>query len=141
MAKAQRAFSLLYGLWILSLFAVGYSLYAEFIDHLPVCTLCWYQRVAIYSLTIVLTTGLLSEDLRCAHYALPLSWLVIMVSIAHLVTQWMPDWLPISLCTAHGPSCESIHLKLWGWVTFPALALVYGLLATSALHWVHKKTG
>lgn len=139
MRKGHRAFTALYGLWVLSLFAVGYSLYAEFIMHMPVCTLCWYQRIGVYALALILTTGLLSEDIRSVHYALPFSWLVILVSSVHLLTQWMPEWLPISLCTLHGPSCQTIHLKLWGWITFPTLALAYGLIMTVGLHRIKKK--
>ena len=140
MRKEQRAFTALYGLWVLSLVALGYSLYAEFIQHMPVCTLCWYQRIGAYGLALILTTGLLSEDMKSVHYALPFSWLVILVSSIHLLTQWMPEWLPISLCTLHGPSCQTKHLVLWGWVTFPALSLAYGLVMAIGLHWISRET-
>ena len=39
------------------------------------CVLCWYQRIAMFPLVLVLGAALLDADPRAARFGLPLAWL------------------------------------------------------------------
>ena len=59
------------------------SLYlSEILKFVP-CTLCWYQRILMYPLAIILLVGLLRRDKGVFLYALPFSIMGIGVSTYH----------------------------------------------------------
>lgn len=76
----------------------------EVLGQLP-CTLCWYQRIAMFPLAPVLGVALWTGDPRGRLYALPLavSGLVIAAWHSGLYAGWIPE--PVLPCTANGPSC------------------------------------
>jgi disulfide bond formation protein DsbB len=41
--------------------------------NLPPCVLCWYQRIFIFPLVLLLPVGLFPFDPKIVRYALPLS--------------------------------------------------------------------
>jgi len=49
----------------------------------PPCQLCWYQRILMYPLTVILTVGILRRDRGLHWYALPFSLAGIGVSTYH----------------------------------------------------------
>jgi len=63
------------------------SLYlSEILKFVP-CTLCWYQRILMYPLAIILLVGLLRRDKGVFLYALPFSIMGIGVSTYHYLLQ------------------------------------------------------
>lgn len=68
----KRGF-LLYGAWFVSLIATLGSLYLSEIKGFIPCDLCWFQRIFMYPLVLILGIATLQNDWKVVRYALPLS--------------------------------------------------------------------
>ena len=64
--------SWLFWAWVVALVAALGSLFFGEVMKLPPCTLCWYQRICLYPLVVLLPVGILRGDDRVHLYALPL---------------------------------------------------------------------
>jgi disulfide bond formation protein DsbB len=95
------------------------------------CTLCWYQRILMYPLSIVLLVGVLRRERRVYQYVLPFSLWGAGVAMYHYLLQ-KTDWFPPPACTA-GVPCTVDYINLYGFVTVPFLALVAFLIITVAM--------
>ncbi len=109
--------------WFIAAIAVVATLYAGEVKHLPICHLCWYQRICIYPLFLLLGIAAYKDDYRVVVYALPLTIVGFIIALYQYLTQMVPAFEPIQVCS-NGPACNAIHLKLWGFITFPFLSMV-----------------
>ncbi len=126
--------------WVLSLVATLSALFiGEVMGQAP-CVLCWYQRVFMFPLPIVLGIALLRDDAGVWRYALPLS--LIGAAIAGYHTLEYAGIIPAGLtpCAATGPSCSGPGMTLFGWVPIPVLALASFLGISAALVLAQRKT-
>ncbi|MBI5309927.1 MAG: disulfide bond formation protein B [Actinobacteria bacterium] len=108
--------------WGIALVAtLGSLFFSEFADFVP-CRLCWFQRIAMYPLAIVLLVGALRRDVRAAvQYAFVLPILGAMVSIYHIWIELHPE--DESAGCKVGGSCATKWIDEFGYVTIPTLAL------------------
>jgi len=99
------------------------SLYFSEILHLVPCVLCWYQRIAMYSLVPVVTVGILLKDKNFPLYVLPLSTIGLGIAAYHnlLYYHFLPE--SIAPCTA-GVSCTSRFFQIFGFIDIPFGSLV-----------------
>jgi disulfide bond formation protein DsbB len=67
------AWNILFVCWLLVTAATLGSLFFSEIMKLPPCSLCWYQRVFMFPLAIILLLGLFPLDVKVVRYALPLA--------------------------------------------------------------------
>lgn len=113
--------------------AMGGSLYfSEVLGYVP-CTLCWYQRIAMYPLAPILGLAALRRDLSVRTYGWVLAGSGALIALYHYAVQWMPD-LEATSCAADNP-CSAVWVREFGFVSIPFMALA-GFLAISALLWV-----
>lgn len=112
-----------YGAFAQVLIATVGSLYMSQIVHLPPCILCWYQRICMYPLVVILGIGILRGDKKLYQYVLPLAVTGWLIALYHSLLQWkiLPD--SIAPCS-QGVSCTTVHLHLLGFITIPFLSLV-----------------
>lgn len=83
--------------WLVALIAtLGSLYYSEVRNYIP-CTLCWYQRIAMYPLTFMLAMATWRNDIGIKPYALTFSLLGLFWSGYHLMEQWVPGVAP-SVC-------------------------------------------
>lgn len=103
--------------------AMAGSLFFSEIMNLPPCTLCWYQRIAMYPIVILTTIGILRNDTKTYISVLALSVPGLVISIYHNLLYWkiLPE--SISPCTL-GISCTTKFFEWFGFVTIPFMALV-----------------
>lgn len=122
---------LLFAAWLLAVSATATSLFFSSVMDLPPCVLCWYQRIALFPLVLVLAGGLFPFDARVVRYALPLAVAGWGVAGYHnlLYAGLLPEGL--SPCS-QGASCTQRHLELLGFVSIPLLSLL-GFSALLAL--------
>ena len=106
---------------------VGSLIYSEVFGFEP-CRLCWYQRIAMYPLAVILTVAWWRRDRFVVRYATPLAVIGALISGYHLLTQWV---LPESGACGAGPSCSIRDVTEFGFVTIPFMALA-GVLAVLA---------
>jgi disulfide bond formation protein DsbB len=99
------------------------SLYLSEILHLPPCMLCWYQRIAMYPLAVILGVAILRKERRVFEYVLPLAIIGWLIALYHSLLQWhiIPDKL--APC-AQGISCTTVQVHLLGFITIPFMSLM-----------------
>lgn len=114
--------NLVYIAWFQALIATLGSLFFSEIMQLTPCVLCWYQRIMMYPLLLILTIGILLRDQRLRFYVLPLSIIGLVISIYHNLLYYSIIPESIAPCTA-GVSCTTRQIEWFGFITIPLLAL------------------
>ena len=104
----------------LAFVASGSSLYLSETVGLVPCSLCWYQRIAMYPLVILLGSAALRRDIGVWRYGLPLSVIGLAISIYHVTIQWRPT-LDLGTC-ATGAPCTGRYLSVFGFISIPTMA-------------------
>lgn len=123
---------LLYGAWFVSLVATMGSLYFSEIKGFIPCDLCWYQRISMYPLVLILGIATFQNDLKAFRYVLPLSLLGGSISVLHYLEQKIPGFGGFKPCVS-GVPCSSEYINWMGFITIPFLALVAFVLITIAM--------
>lgn len=103
----------------------GSLFFSEVLGWTP-CLLCWYQRILMYPLSIVLAVGLLRRDTRLHWNVLPFSLFGACVSLYHYLLQ-KTTWLPPPACSV-GVPCNLDYINWFGFITIPFLALTAFLI-------------
>ena len=105
-----------------------YSLGAGFVP----CELCWYQRIAMYPLSLLLVLGALWRDRRIVRYVLPIAAVGMALSGYHYLLQQFPD-LAGGTCSSSVP-CTAAYVWEFGFVSIPLMALVsFAAVITASL--------
>ena len=126
-----RRYSLLFA-WLLSLGALLATQYAGEILQMPVCHLCWLQRLCIYPLALILGIAVWRDDAAIVPYVIALPILGAVFALYQYLEQMIPGFGPIQLCGI-GASCNVIHIKWLGFITFPFLSLLTCIVMTLLL--------
>ncbi len=125
-AKSSPYIALL-AAWI----AMSGSLYFSEVAGFIPCTLCWYQRILMYPLALIIAVGILLPDSRLPYFVLPLSLLGQGVSTYHYLLQKTQLFGSDTVCQA-GVPCTTMWINWFGFVTIPFLALVAFSIITIA---------
>ncbi len=115
--------------------SVAGSLYFSEIAGFRPCELCWYQRIAMYPLAVILVVAVLRPGSDVTRFALPLSVGGAAVSIYHYQLQLFPD--QGSSCEP-GASCAFRWVHKFGFISIPLMALA-GFAAVTALMVAHSR--
>jgi disulfide bond formation protein DsbB len=106
--------------WIVALVAtVGSLIYSEVI-HFPPCRLCWFQRIAMYPMVVVLLVGAIRREFQAKFYALPMALIGLGISIYHYILQRVPN-LESGACDPSNP-CSAIFVDVFGFISIPFMA-------------------
>jgi len=106
--------------WVVALVTMAGSLYySQIADFVP-CELCWFQRIAVYPLAVVLAIAAVRRDRGIWIYAVPLAALGSLVSIYQSQLQAFPT--QSSFCSATTP-CSARYVWEFGFVSLPFMAL------------------
>lgn len=125
LAKGSRYIALL-AAWIAT---CGSLFFSEALGWIP-CLLCWYQRILMYPLSLILAVGILRKDKGLYKYALIFSIPGACVSLFHYLYQKTTLFSGMVPCTI-GVPCSSDYLNWFGGVvTIPFLALIAFLIIT-----------
>jgi len=122
----------LYWAWLVSIAATVGSLYFSEVRMFVPCALCWWQRILMYPLVIVLGVATFRQDLTAWRTALPLSLLGLGTATYHYLLQRVPGLAPPASC-ASGVPCNMQYIDWFGFVTIPFLAAVAFLIITIAM--------
>ena len=109
--------------WAVALVSTFAALFIGEVMGMTPCLLCWYQRILMFPLAVILGMAAFGNDRRGAIYALPLALGGLAVAGYHtaLVAGWVPKgWIP---CGA-GPSCSDQKLVILGDIQIPWLSLL-----------------
>lgn len=108
--------------WLFATCATITSIFFSEVLKFPPCVLCWYQRVTMYPLAIILFVGVFPFQRNVVRFALPFA--VIGWGLAFYHTLLYYHLLPGSkaLCEARF-SCTSQYLEWFGFLTIPLMSL------------------
>ena len=109
--------------WLQTMVAMVGSLYASEILKFVPCNLCWYQRIAMYPLALLLPIAMLRGDKKVWMYALPLAVVGWFFGLYQNLLYYRVIPETIALCTNSTP-CTTRYMSLFGFIDFPLLALV-----------------
>ncbi len=120
---ADAGWALTFGAFLLATVATFGSLFFSEIMKLPPCSLCWYQRIFMFSLPVVLLRGLLPYDAAVARYALPLAFGGLGIAVWHtlLYIGILPE--EAAPCTV-GVPCTQPTFTILGVLSIPVLSLL-----------------
>jgi disulfide bond formation protein DsbB len=114
------------GVWLAFLVATGATLgslyFSEVADFVP-CRLCWFQRIAMYPLSVILLVGALRKDAGVRWYAVPLATIGAAISAWHTLIEWRPA-LDNGQCELTGPSCTFVWFREFGFLSLATMALI-----------------
>lgn len=122
--------------WLIVCIATVGSLFFSEITHKEPCTLCWYQRVVLFPLAIILGIAAFRNAYRIVIYVLPLALIGFSIALYQVI---MIQFFSMSnFC----PSCtlKSVSSNP---VVFPLLSLIAFGLISALLIWLyikHKKS-
>jgi disulfide bond formation protein DsbB len=114
---------ILFSCWlIVTASALGSLFFSSVMGFAP-CVLCWYQRIFLFPLVIVLALGLFPFDKNVVKYALPLAIVGFLTAVYHnlLYVGIIPE--KIQPCS-QGVSCTEDYISLFGFLTIPMLSLL-----------------
>jgi disulfide bond formation protein DsbB len=97
---------------------VGSLYFSEVVGLVP-CRLCWFQRIGMYPLVVVLAVATYEDRIAVWRAALPLSIGGAAVAAYHSSLQLRPT----ATCSVGG-GCGSVQYELFGLLSIPNLALV-----------------
>ncbi|MED1864495.1 disulfide oxidoreductase [Fictibacillus nanhaiensis] len=125
--------------WIASILSmVGSLFFSEVMKFVP-CNFCWYQRILMYPLVILLGVAFYQQDHKVTRYVLPLSILGIIVSGYHYALQKIPALKAFEVCTS-GIPCSGEYINWLGFITIPLLAFVGFTIITICMLWMRKQS-
>lgn len=126
-------------LWLaggVAAFATIGSLYLSESAGLIPCKLCWYQRIAMYPLAVILPMAAFRKDSMVRPYVTVIAVIGAGIALYQRTLQAFPS-LDTGACTAVGPSCSTPLIREFGFVTIPYMALSAFLLII-AFMWVDR---
>ena len=121
-SDSQAKSYVLYIAWLVSVVATLGSLYFSEIKGFIPCELCWFQRIFMYPLAIILGIAAYDNDKKLKKYVLPLSVIGGLISLYHYLVQKVPGFASIKPCV-QGVPCNMQYINWFGFVTIPFLAL------------------
>jgi disulfide bond formation protein DsbB len=114
--------------FVVALAAMLGSLYFSEVAGFVPCTLCWYQRILMYPLTVITLVGFIKADEYLPNYVLPLSAIGMVISGYHYLVQLGVFGHPAA-CAA-GIPCSLRYVNYFGFLTIPLMALTAFTLIT-----------
>ncbi|PFN97313.1 disulfide bond formation protein B [Bacillus sp. AFS076308] len=118
--------------WLAAIIATLGSLYFSEVMHFIPCMLCWYQRIFMYPLAIILGIAFYRNDQGIYRYVLPLSIIGMLISGYHTLLQKLPYLQQFEMCTT-GVPCSKDYINWLGFITIPLLAFIAFTIITVSL--------
>ena len=131
-AQPLPGLSYVYAAWLTACIATLSSLFLGEVMGLPICTLCWYQRIALYPIVALLPAAILLRDRNLNFYVMPILLAGLVVAAYHNLLYYRLIPVPLTPCATDVP-CTARQLELFGFVTIPMMSLVAFLLILSLL--------
>ncbi|WP_457631507.1 disulfide oxidoreductase [Oceanithermus sp.] len=138
MSTRDRNVLLIAFAWLVAIVATSGSLYYSQIRHFTPCELCWYQRIFMYPLVLILGIATFYGDARVRRYALPMALVGGSISALHYAEQKIPGFHPTA-CAATPIPCNVAFVNYYGFITIALMALTAFTLISIALFFVREE--
>jgi disulfide bond formation protein DsbB len=130
--RASIAPSALWFAWIVALVCTLGSLYLSEIVHFVPCKLCWYQRIAMYPLAVLLLVAAIEHSREIARATLPLIAIGSAISVYHYLLERFPSMAGAGSCDPVAP-CTVVWIWRFHYQSIPAMALSGFLLIATLI--------
>lgn len=108
--------------WVMALFATSASVYFIEILGNPAAFLCWFERMLMFGLLLVLTVGIITKDKNVGKYTIPFLFFGIPSALYQQLVHWGIINLPVQPCGV-GFACSTKFFELFGFITQATLCL------------------
>jgi disulfide bond formation protein DsbB len=108
--------------WIVALVCTVGSLYLSEVAHFKPCVLCWYQRICMYPLAVLLLVAAVKGSREIARATLPLIAIGGSISIYHYLLERFPSMAGAGTCDPSAP-CTLVWIWKFHYLSIPAMAL------------------
>ena len=144
MAQSQQAdkmnWSILFLCWLLVSVSATISIFFSSVLEYQPCVLCWYQRICLFPLVLILAAGLFPAfDKSVIKFALPLTIAGGLTAFYH--TLLYAGIIPENLqpCSK-GVSCTEKYFELFGFVSIPMLSFLAFSTLTALFFALKRRT-
>lgn len=121
--REQLAEYSLFAAWAIATVATAGSLFfSEIMRYVP-CELCWYQRILMYPLVLLLGVAIVRKDYGQSRYALIFALIGACISTYHYLLQKVPGLSELGSACGIVP-CNAQYINWLGFITIPFLALI-----------------
>ena len=120
-SQEKKAKIVLYIAFVQALIAMLGSLFFDWVLHFAPCVLCWYQRVCIFPMVVILAVCIIKKDKNAPYLILPLSLIGLGISIYHNLLYYKVIPESIAPCTI-GTSCTTQYINWLGFISIPLLS-------------------
>ena len=129
----------IFAAWLVAAVAALGALFMSEVMGLAPCVLCWWQRIFMFPLVLILALGLFPFDPKVTRYALPLAVMGLGLAAFHvLLTMGI---IPEALAPCRqGIPCKTIQIEWFGFVTIPLLSLFAFLIINGLLLAAHRSS-
>lgn len=112
---------------------LGSLFYSDVAGFVP-CEFCWYQRILMYPIALILLVGLITRQRVPVRYIVGLAAVGLPISIYHYQLQLFPE--QATVCSEIVP-CYVKELEKWGFITIPFMAgaAFLSILLLQAAEW------
>ena len=122
-ATQDRGWLLVFIAWMVaSVSTLGALFLGEVMGYTP-CVLCWYQRIGMFPLVLILAAGLFPFDRSVVRYALPLALAGWLLAVFHwaVASGLVPE--SATPCS-QGVPCSVEQISWFGFLTLPLLSVL-----------------
>lgn len=106
----------------------GSLYYSEYVNFEP-CKLCWFQRIALYPMTIIMLVAALRKDVLVKFYVVPVLVVGALVSIYHYQYEWFPGQESTFCSVVPGETpCNVTWFRSFGFMSLAYMALSSALV-------------
>lgn len=107
--------------WAIAATCMAGSLYLSEVAHYPPCVMCWYQRICMYPLALILLIAAIRRRRDVAIYAIPLAGVGAAIATYHYLHERFPDSVSTS-CSTEVP-CSYTWIWQLHYISIPMMAL------------------
>jgi disulfide bond formation protein DsbB len=137
-SSPELGWILVFASWLVATSSTLGALFFSEVMSLPPCVLCWYQRIFIFPLVLLLPVGLFPFDPKVVRYALPLAAVGWSIALFHVLLTY--GLIPESIrpCVQDVP-CAANQIGWLGFVSIPLLSLGAFSIINALLLVAHHK--
>ena len=118
--------------WAVALVATLGSLYLSEVAHFVPCKLCWYQRICMYPLVVLLLVAAIKHAREIARATLPLITIGAAISTYHYLVERFPSIASSASCDPTAP-CTVVWIWRFHYLSIPGMALSGFLLIATLI--------
>lgn len=123
--------------WLISIAGTLTAFYFGEIKGYPICHFCWYQRICLFPLVILLGIGVYKNEKIIANYTFPIAVIGALLALYQYGLQMIPSLKVLNTCGT-GPKCSDIHFALFGFITLPLLSFIAFIILAFLLYLTKK---